>query len=1597
MVINLKSDLRNLAVSFVSIQAWDSELHFQQDENNASPSPSSNRTPDQHLQSSSSFVRSATSTARSSAQWLPRFSSELQMSQAFDDYSRAPTRRRALEDVPATQGGVPAYSDYNLSSDDQYQDVTMHPADFGDFASQSWPYQVQEEQLPFDNVQLFQSSQIQSDTQFYAPVESRLTPCGSQSTQPPFEISPFQMTQVSPEMVPSDNQPPISYQSRQATYRPPLPTNTTSAITRSNQPPIVQGVALRAVSELAERFRCLFSFPYFNSVQSQCFDIALNSDANLVVSAPTGSGKTVIMELAMIRLFVAPNGDQAKVVYMAPTKALCNERCTDWQKKFRALGITCNELTGDTDYVAVNEIRRGNIIVTTPEKWDSISRRWHDHKALMGLLKLFLIDEVHMLNEPKRGATLEVVVSRMRTLGIGLQKMSGVDAVTQYQQIRLLALSATVPNVDDIGDWLKSADGSRAEIKTFGDEYRPVKLQKEVFGYASKGNAFSFEKSLDYKVMDVISKYSHSKATLIFCSTRKSAQACAEHMAKTCSSVVAQGFGVAHPFVKTKHQFENLRQLRNELKDKKLGDNMISGVAFHHAGMVFEDRQKIEQAFLAGTVTVICTTSTLAVGVNLPAYLVIIKGTQQYTSTGYQEYQGLDIMQMIGRAGRPQFEDSGVAVIMTDTSHKSKYDQMVSGTETIESSLHENLIEHLNAEIVLGTITNMDLAMEWLKSSFLYVRIRKNPTYYKLKNTTSVVARLSAEKRLEGIYSTDFELLRKHSIIKMEGDSNTIEATEYGKIMAKYYLKFNTTVGILQVTKAILKDALVCLSRAEEFSDTRYRGDKTELNAINKQIRFPIKGGKVREISDKVNILIQAVLGSISLENQKASGEFSQQINAIFNIAPRIGRGMIEMFMEKGDEISVRSAITLYQCINAKSWESSDGLVLKQVDGIGPQFARTLALKGILTIQRLLRVDPRQLEVALNRNPPFGNKILDAVKSLPQFNMVVTQLKNHQRSRQVDLQIKLDLMNKDTVKANYRTPLAAIFLISSADHFLIDHRRLLVSKIKDSISFVVTFNANQSTLRIKCSLLSEDYVGIDIHTEIILDVRGPFLPVKQTHPDSPTKKPINMAPIEPSDSVSDNYDIPFDEADLQVVDHVLKLNGYEAPLSPTDQPKGRDEEEFMDLDAEELQAFEAFEANNTIVTSIDQQQTQVEGESKAASAAPHPSSPLPPPQMLEDVREKLLQDGLAAGLESGYVPCVHKCDDKASCKHLCCKTGIPIKKAMKRKLKSRTNNFSSSQADVSSDGEDVSKVTKKQKHAANTATGAQAKPQSSRLLWKDDSDFESGGESGADEIMQPKSQLQRREMLSKRTIEEDDDDVDNKDVIVIDDDDNAHENKSIDSAPSPLEEAAKDAERGQAAPNPPTDRNILNSLHDKLSTVRVLSIRHNNHTSPLSDKASMENPSALSQTPPDLASAMARVAKPTCTSASSSTAGSLDRFKASLNQLNALHEKTVTNRLPKPANATNPTRRATNTENNASNSNGVNSTAAEALRREEPTTSEKSSTGISTDAEFRAACDDFLSFLNNLYVDHDGKVREKQKEHGIDEEFVKALEIVTFD
>lgn len=249
--------------------------------------------------------------------------------------------------------------------------------------------------------------------------------------------------------------------------------------------------------------------------------------------------------------------------------------------------------------------------------------------------------------------------------------------------MRIVGLSATLPNIAEVGEWLGC---SAHHIHYFDNTFRPVPLEVHTLNYGPAPNPFLFERSLDSKVADVIRRFSDGRQALIFCSSKKNTETVAEKL----------------------HQ-ANLADIRGtqsaasipHIEDRVLLTLIQHGIAYHHAGLLPSDRSAVEALFELGHIRLLCSTSTLAHGINLPAYLVVIKGTFSWRGSvnGYEKLGRSEVVQMVGRAGRPGFDTNGVAVVMTNQEDLNLYSNLTSGIEQISSQLEKSLNEGNSTEL----------------------------------------------------------------------------------------------------------------------------------------------------------------------------------------------------------------------------------------------------------------------------------------------------------------------------------------------------------------------------------------------------------------------------------------------------------------------------------------------------------------------------------------------------------------------------------------------------------------------------------------------------------------------------------------------------------------------------------------------------------------------------------------------------------------------------------------------------------------------------------------------------------------------------------
>ena len=562
---------------------------------------------------------------------------------------------------------------------------------------------------------------------------------------------------------------------------PPTPTveSVRRATGAESDIPLVPVTALPMFAQ-----RALHPIPSLNRLQSSCFHAAFESSENLLVCAPTGSGKTNVAMLTVLRELgrhvgkdgrIHPDAEPFKIVYLAPLKALATEVTTKFNRALSVLGVKVKELTGDTK-LSRAEIAQTHILVATPEKWDVMTRKSGD-VALTSQLRLLIIDEVHLLHE-ERGAVLETLVSRT------------LRQVEQTQcMIRIAALSATLPNYRDVAIFLNVNE--ETGLFFFGPEYRPVPLSQNFVGVKKQQNPWA-EKQIMNEIAwrKVASSVQEGNQCLVFVHARNDTVRTAQDFLKMMREE-GKDFSAKDECDTWDIETKKIAASQNaEMKEL-----FLSGLGMHHAGMLRADRLLMERNFEKGLVKILVSTSTLAWGVNLPAHTVVIKGTQIYDSKagGFVEMSMQDVHQCFGRAGRPQYDTSGEGIIITTHEKLAHYLKLLNTGLPIESQYLSALSNHLNAEVVLGNITSIDEAVSWLRYTYLWTRAMRSPN--PLEYGITIAERRSDPDllawRTKIIKHAAKKLFESRMIVYVEA-TGQIRSTSLGRVASHFYVDHGT-------------------------------------------------------------------------------------------------------------------------------------------------------------------------------------------------------------------------------------------------------------------------------------------------------------------------------------------------------------------------------------------------------------------------------------------------------------------------------------------------------------------------------------------------------------------------------------------------------------------------------------------------------------------------------------------------------------------------------------------------------------------------------------------------------------------------------------
>lgn len=526
------------------------------------------------------------------------------------------------------------------------------------------------------------------------------------------------------------------------------------------------------------------AYPYikeFNPAQKAVIESGyLEDKSNYIISIPTASGKTVLGILPALKTIL--NG--GKAIYAAPLLSIQNEKVKEF-KAFEEHGIKVGKHPSNSD-----------LSVMVFESFDALTRfSWN----VLREVDTLIIDEFHMIGEYSRGPTLESAITRAKIINPSL---------------RIIALSATLKNIDEIEQWL---DG-----KTVEHNYRPVPLNKEVLD----AEMFNTKNKNDVIVKIVEKAIEDNSQALSFVSTRRFTESLATYVAKKIDKKT------------TKEQKQKFKQVADKLlevpKKKgslptttclKLAEAAEKGVVFHHAGLFNEQKEIIEDEFRNGNILMITATPSLMYGVNLPSKYVVIRDHTRWTSNGPASIPVFDYEQMSGRAGRPQYDDVGYSYLVAKTMDEAfdlEARYVNSEIELTNSKLIDNkdaIYKQIIAQIASSLSKNLDDLNDFFGKTLYGFQMKNNPSM-------SMFAQDSLNWELESA----LEFLLQNGIIRATPEG--LKTTDFGNLIAKSNYAVETAVKIKEYVSTMEKlnpaEMIYALAETPDLPLISFKGRKSK-------------------------------------------------------------------------------------------------------------------------------------------------------------------------------------------------------------------------------------------------------------------------------------------------------------------------------------------------------------------------------------------------------------------------------------------------------------------------------------------------------------------------------------------------------------------------------------------------------------------------------------------------------------------------------------------------------------------------------------------------------------------------------------------------
>ncbi len=670
--------------------------------------------------------------------------------------------------------------------------------------------------------------------------------------------------------------------------------------------------------------------------QAEAIKKGLFEGRSLVVVAPTASGKTLIGELALINAWL----NEGKGIYVSPLKALAEEKYEEF-KFWSDLGVRVGITTGDYDNPG-EELKQYDWIVATYERMDSVFRL---KPSWLNEVKTIVIDELHMVGDEDRGPIVELLAVR-----------------SLLNNLQIVGLSATVGEPQILSEWLDS--------ELVVSDWRPVRLIEGF--YLSKKNliVFSDGRLEEVSKKQTLPQHCYVRAVdedyqlLIFVQARKKAEELSSKLALLSLEEIPETKDLVR-------ELESSEAPKSEIES--LSKVISRGLAYHHAGLSLASRKIVERGFRNRVLRAVIATPTLAAGINLPARRVVV-----YT----KRFEGFlkpitvaEFKQMAGRAGRPQYDPYGEAIVADVSSEEEGWAYVLGKPEPVRSALLQDRAVRIStlALIASGDARTFEDLVDIFEKTLAGFMRGRGPS-------------ISA-------VNYGLEILSKEGMIEKSG--SLLRATKLGATTSRMYIDPLSAVIILNNLRKIVVAKplyyLTLIALTTDFSKVRI----TNYRTYSAEARSSLTMGLIPEPPEDVE--------EIGYYDWLRAYKIGKILNEWIEEVPEdeiisrhgIGSGDLRILVETGEWLTYAASnicdvVGLKEHakrLNILSTRVSYGireelLDLVRVRGIGRVRARVLYNHGIKTVKELASADPTKLASLRSFGPKVAREVIEEAKKL---------------------------------------------------------------------------------------------------------------------------------------------------------------------------------------------------------------------------------------------------------------------------------------------------------------------------------------------------------------------------------------------------------------------------------------------------------------------------------------------------------------------------------------------------------------------------------------------------------------------------------------